>query len=177
MTSLIRLAGADDSPRILDVTSAAFRGNGVSGDDEVAIVLYVWDNDCAVAGLELVAEVDGVVVGHVLCSTATVGDRDVVAVAPLSVLPEHQRRGVGSALMTALIERADGAGHALLGLLGSRAYYPRFGFEPGHALGITYAGVPPESPSFQVRRLTAYDPSYRGAFTYCWGDDPKGPGH
>ena len=59
----------------------------------------------------------------------------------------------------------DALGEPLVVLLGSTAYYPRFGFRPASEYGIT-----PKHPEwdehFQVRPLTAYNPAVRGEFAY-----------
>jgi len=74
--------------------------------------------------------------------------------------------------MTELLRRADGAGLPLVVLLGNPDYYGRFGFEPTGPLGVTYQPVGADSPYFQARKLTAYDPSYGGDYTYCWEIPP-----
>ena len=158
----VRTATVADQDRILDIVREAFRG----GDDEVRIVNDVRRLGAALPDLELVATSEDMVVGHVLASRARLGGRAVAAVAPLAVHPDWQGRGFGSALMTELIDRADRQGWRLLALLGNPAYYGRFGFEPAAPLGIVYPPV--DSPAFQVRRLRAYDPSWRGTFTYAW---------
>ncbi|SFS67595.1 GNAT family N-acetyltransferase [Saccharopolyspora flava] len=116
--------------------------------------------------LSLVAERDGEVLGHVVCSRAHVGDAPVLALGPLGVLPDAQRTGVGSALMHAVLGAADALGEPLVGLLGHPDYYPRFGFEPAAKHGIT-PPVPEWAPHFQVRALTAHDASARGEFVYA----------
>jgi predicted GNAT family acetyltransferase len=115
-----------------------------------------------------VAADGGSVVGHVLTARADLGGREAIAVAPLAVLPSHQGRGVGSALMTELLDRADTSGYPLVALLGNPAFYGRFGFEPSGPLNIWYLPVGKGNPHFQIRRLSAFDPSYSGQFTYCW---------
>ena len=127
-----------------------------------------WRLDAAPDGLKLVAIDQDTVVGHVLCATADLGGKTVVAIAPLAVSPDHQKKGIGSALMTEVVAQADKAGHPLIGLLGNPKYYGRFGFEAAGPHDIVYPPVGPDSPYFQVRRLAAYDDSYRGDFTYCW---------
>jgi hypothetical protein len=52
-------------------------------------------------------------------------------------------------------------------VFGDPDYYRRFGFEPSGPLNVVYRPVGVDNPHFQVRRLPAYDPSYRGEFTYC----------
>jgi putative acetyltransferase len=68
--------------------------------------------------------------------------------------------------MTELLDRAQSVELPLVVLLGDPAYYGRFGFEPSGPLAISYGG--PDNPHFLVRRFPPYDPSYRGAFAYCW---------
>jgi putative acetyltransferase len=91
-----------------------------------------------------------------------------VGVAPLSVWPDRHRQGIGTALMTELLGRAERAGTPLVVLLGSPAYYARFGFEPSGPSGISYPPVGRDDPHFQVRWLAGRDPTLRGAFRYCW---------
>ena len=108
------------------------------------------------------------VIGHVLTARGDLGGHEAIAVAPLAVSPSHQGRGVGSALMNELLRRAEAAGQPLVALLGNPAYYGRFGFEPAGPLNIWYLPVGKGDPHFQIRRLSAFDPSYYGQFTYCW---------
>ena len=117
------------------------------------------------AEISLVAEADGAVVGHVHLSRAHVDEAPVLGLGPIGVLPEWQRRGVGSLLMTAAIAEADARGEPLVALLGHPWYYPRFGFRPAHELGL--------EPPFDVRdevwmvlTLSAYDPDLKGRFRY-----------
>jgi putative acetyltransferase len=150
------------------VVGDAFSHDGRDGHEEVDIVVDTWSLGAGSEGLELVADADGAVVGHVLAALGDLDGRDVVAVAPLAVAPSHQGAGIGTALMTELLGRLERAGFPLVVLLGSPAYYRRFGFEPSGPLGIVYRPVGPGHPHFQVRRLSQYDPDYRGEFTYCW---------
>ncbi len=131
-------------------------------------MLNTWALDAALPCLELVADDDGHPVGHVLGSRGDLNGREVVAVAPLAVMPDRQGEGVGSALITEVISRANGANHPLIVLLGFPEYYGRFGFEPAGSLGIVYPVVGANYPHFLVRRLAGYDESYRGEFVYCW---------
>jgi putative acetyltransferase len=164
----VRVAAPDDRDTILKVVRDAFSRQGRNGQEEVDIVVKSWRLQAVVGGLELVAVEENAVVGYVLGARGDLGGRDVVAVAPLAVSTANQRRGAGSALMRELLERAEAVGYPLVVLLGNPAYYGRFGFEPSGPLGISYLPVGEGDPHFQVRRLTAYDPSYHGRFTYCW---------
>ena len=109
---------------------------------------------------------DGEVVGHVLCTRGYVGTDSALGLGPLTVRPDHQRRGVGSALVHAVLAAADALGEPLVALLGDEAYYRRFGFRPSTDYGI----VPPQpewGQHFQVRVLAVYRPAVRGTFTYA----------
>ena len=158
----MRQARPADVDAIDELVAAAFGG----GDAELDIVRAIRTLGIALAGLELLAEDTGAVIGHVLLSGADLGGRTVPAVAPLSVRPERQRSGVGSVLMAEVLTLADAQAWPLVALLGHPGYYPRFGFEPGRPLGVVYAPV--DSPAFMVRRLSAYDPSWRGPFRFGW---------
>ena len=84
------------------------------------------------AALSLVAENSSGVVGHILFShlpiQAPARDVAAVALAPMSVLPQWQRRGIGSALVRSGLDRCREAGCEAVVVLGHPAYYPRFGF-------------------------------------------------
>jgi putative acetyltransferase len=119
-----------------------------------------------IPALSLVAvDPGGDVAGHVVCSRGSVGGLPVLALGPLSVRPDRQLSGVGSALMHSVLGAADALGEPLVALLGSTAYYPRFGFRLASEYGIT-PREPRWVPDFQVRTLTAYDSGLRGPFAY-----------
>lgn len=159
---IVRQARPADDDAIDEVVAVAFGG----GDAELKIVRAIRALGIASPGLELVAEDTGAVIGHVLLSEADLGGSSVPAVAPLSVRPNRQRSGVGSVLMAEVLTLADAQDWPLVALLGHPSYYPRFGFEPGRPLGVVYAPV--DSPAFMVRRLSAYNPSWRGPFRFGW---------
>ncbi|MEQ9617199.1 MAG: N-acetyltransferase [Phycisphaerales bacterium] len=96
--------------------------------------------------LSIVAEVKGDVVGHILFTPVTIAGRDTGAagLAPMAVLPEHQRRGIGAALVGSGLEALRARGCPLVVVLGHPAYYPRFGFRPASELGLRcqWEGVP-----------------------------------
>jgi len=92
--------------------------------------------------ISLVAEEAGRIVGHILFSPATIGRTGQptilgLGLAPLAVLPEFQRRGIGSALTVAGLVECRHLAADFIALIGHPAYYPRFGFEPAGPLGLT----------------------------------------
>lgn len=105
-----------------------------------------------------VAEDGERVVGHILFSPVTVDDRPVgMGLAPLAVLPDHQRQGIGSALLERGLAVLRERGCPFVVVLGHPGYYPRFGFEraSAHGLASQWAGVPDEA--FMVLVLDAGD--------------------
>jgi putative acetyltransferase len=170
MKPAVRSPRPGDEPSVLAVVLAAFTSPGRPGDEEVEIVRGSWAAGPPEERIELVAEVDGEVVGHLIAATGRLdGTATAVAgVAPVCVAPGHQRRGIGAALMWELVHRAGDRHWPLLVLLGEPAYYARFGFEPASRLNIVYEPAGADSPNFQARRLDGYDARLRGTFTYCW---------
>jgi putative acetyltransferase len=163
---LVRRELPEDQAAIHAVTAAAFARPGEDIPAEAPLVGWLRASPAWLPGLSLVAaDPDGTVVGHVLCTRGTVGPAPALALGPLSVRPDWQRKGVGKALMHAVLGAADALGEPLVALLGSTEYYPRFGFR----LAAEH-GIEPQhqewAAHFQVRTLTAYDPAVRGEFTY-----------
>jgi putative acetyltransferase len=133
------------------------------------------------ARAELVAEIDGAVVGHVLLSHCWVDARralvDVLVLSPLSVAPSHQRGGVGTELVRAAIEAARQAGAPALFLEGSPAYYGSRGFEAATPRGFTRPSARIPEPAFQVAVLDGHEEWMTGALVYCepfWRHDCVG---
>ena len=100
------------------------------------------------ATLSLVAVIDDRVVGHLFISPVTIesGDRmwPGLGLAPLAVLPEYQRQGIGTALMLAGLEECRRLGHERVVVLGHPAYYPRFGFERASRYGLRFEFEAPD---------------------------------
>jgi putative acetyltransferase len=89
--------------------------------------------------ISLVAEDAGSIVGHICFSPVTLSghaELKIMGLAPMAVLPAEQRRGIGSALVRAGLERCRQLGSAAVVVLGHPEYYPRFGFVPASRFGI-----------------------------------------
>jgi putative acetyltransferase len=158
-----------DQSVVWAVHSAAFGGGADGGGVDVAEARLVDDlraDGDVIAALSIVGVLDGNVVGHVICSRASIADRPSIGLGPLGVLPAYQRRGVGQALMHAVLAAADALDEPAVALLGDPAYYSRFGFVAGATLGVL-PPVPEWGHYFQVRRLNAWDDSLQGTFRYA----------
>ena len=164
---LIRRESPGDAGAIRDVTAAAFaRPDKAYPPSEAVLVDELRASQAWLPPLSLVATgAGGDVIGHVVCTRGHVGKAPVLALGPLSVRPDCQRRGVGSALVHAVLGAGDALGEPLVALLGSPDYYSRFGFVLSGEYRID-PPVPRWRPHFQVRALTAYQPGLRGTFAY-----------
>jgi putative acetyltransferase len=83
--------------------------------------------------VSLVADRGGVVVGHILFSPVSLAGHDepkLMGLGPMAVLPQHQREGIGSALVREGLIRCKELGAHAVVVVGHPQYYPRFGFAP-----------------------------------------------
>ncbi|HEX6987312.1 MAG TPA: N-acetyltransferase [Planctomycetaceae bacterium] len=125
MTLLIRPEAEADREAVRQVNRLAFGGKA-----EARLVDRLRDGGHA--RVSLVAELGGAVVGHVLFSGLPIvterGTVPALSLAPLAVLPGHQRQGVGSELVRRGLEVCRERGHRIVLVLGHPVFYPRFGF-------------------------------------------------
>ncbi len=172
----IRRQRPTDRAAVRDVVSRAF------GDALVAdLAESLSDGPAGAAGLSFVADLDGQVVGHVQLSRSWLDCPqrllDVLVLSPLSVVPEHHRRGIGSRLVEHAVSEAARLGAPLVFLEGSPRYYHRFGFTTASALGFTAPSVRIPDEAFQVVVLPSAEPWMRGALVYAepfWVHDRVG---
>lgn len=100
--------------------------------------------------LSLVADDDGIV-GHILFTPVVVesAGRQIVGMglAPMAVMPERQRQGLGSGLVRRGLEILRERSCPFVVVVGHPEYYPRFGFQPGsaHGLRCQWDGVPDDA--------------------------------
>jgi len=162
----IRREVPDDRDAIPRVVAAAF-----GSETEAQLVEAIRDSSSFLPELSLVALLEHRIIGHVMVSVATLRDGEnlyrIANLSPLSVAPNFQRRGVGSALVRSVIFRANELGEPLVVLEGNPAFYGRLGFEYSVPYGIHITlplWAPPEAS--QVIRLDNYQPHLRGRVEY-----------
>ena len=137
-----------------------------TGSVEAELVDAIRSGPDFIPELSLVAvTADDSVLGHVMLSRiglqpddGTEMRTDVLALAPLAVLPPHQGRGIGAALMREALAIADAREEPMTIVLGLPAFYARFGFVPAEDLGIT-GPFDDAGDAFQVRPRPDIDPS------------------
>jgi len=131
----IRPAGPEDRGAVLAVEAAAF-----STPAEAELVAVLLEDPTAAPVVSLLAEADGKAIGHILFTGATVTGEGTAPpasiLAPLAVIPEAQRQGVGRSLIEAGIEALGALDVSLVFVLGHIGYYPRAGFRPALPFGL-----------------------------------------
>lgn len=139
---IIRKESASDIEAISEVTMAAFQNLPISNHTEQFIIHAL--RDAHTLALSLVAEVGGQVVGHIAFSPVTISDGSLnwYGLGPISVLPEHQKQGIGKALIYEGISLLKVNGGKGCCLVGDPGYYNRFGFQ--NIPGLMYEGIPQE---------------------------------
>jgi len=139
---IIRNETPDDIGAITEVTIAAFKTLAVSQHTEQFIIEAL--RATGVLTLSLVAEMDGRVLGHIAFSPVTFSDgtSNWYGLGPVSVLPEHQRKGIGKSLIEQGLLRLKGLNARGCCLVGHPEYYRKFGFK--NVSGLAHEGVPPE---------------------------------
>ena len=125
---------AGDADAVFEVHRRAFDGR----TEEARIVQRLHDAEKAVVSLVAVANDE--IVGHVLFSPTSVVDHgeelELVGLAPVGVLPEHQNEGIGSLLIRRGLQRCREVGVDAVVVLGAPEYYSRFGFERASEYGL-----------------------------------------
>ena len=139
---LTRIECRQDRDAITRVTIAAFKDHPFSRQTEHFIVNALRSSSALT--VSLVAEFEDQVVGHIAFSPIAISDGTSHwhGMGPVSVLPDHQRQGVGTALVNEGLSRLRAAGSRGCALVGPPDYYARFGF--ANRPGLIHEGVPQE---------------------------------
>ena len=139
---VIRNETQDDVCAIAEVTIAAFKTLEISRHTEQFIIEAL--RAAKAHTVSLLAEMDGRVIGHIAFSPVTISDgtRNWYGPGPVSVLPEHQRKGIGKALIKEGLSRLKEMNAQGCCLVGHPGYYNKFGFK--NLSGFVHDGVPPE---------------------------------
>ncbi|MGH0669041.1 GNAT family N-acetyltransferase [Bacillus paranthracis] len=115
-----------------EVVQQAFLHEEFSDKTEHELVKRIRECDAFVPELSIVA-VDEEIVGHIMLSKIKIekdgASVDSLALAPVSVVTGHQKKGIGGKLIVAALEKAKELGYGSVVVLGHPEYYPKFGFK------------------------------------------------
>lgn len=150
MNILIRQETEKDYQLSETVVEKAFKNAEHSDHREQILVAKLRKSDVFVPKLCLVAEINEEIVGHIMLTKLLIRDGEKkyesLALAPVSVLPEYQSKGIGSKLIVQGLKFSKEMGFKSVIVLGHDKYYPRFGFRPASKWGIKAPfDVPDES--------------------------------
>jgi putative acetyltransferase len=139
---IIRKEKSTDAEAISKITIAAFENHPISRQTEHFIINSL--RSAGVLTLSMVAEIDSQIAGHIAFSPIAISDgtTDWYGMGPVSVLPDHQKKGIGKALINeglSLLRGMKGQGCALVG---PPEYYKKFGFK--NCPEMIHEGIPQE---------------------------------
>ena len=156
---VIRKEWAKDFSQVRKLNEAAFET-----DDEARLVDILRDSNINV--ISLVAEENGVILGHILFSPVELSNNPeriaITGLAPMAILPDYQKKGIGSALVRKGLEYCRKASYKAVVVLGHPEYYPKFEFVPSVQFNIKSEYDVPENV-FMVKELE------KGALKNCSG--------
>ncbi|ANZ43674.1 GNAT family N-acetyltransferase [Cloacibacillus porcorum] len=155
-----------DHAEVCRVVERAFENAEHRDGTEHELVARLRKSGAFVPELSLVAEEEGRIVGHIMFTRIGLGEAPALALAPLSVLPEFQRRGVGSRLMAEGHRIAKELGYEFSVVLGSENYYPRAGYRPASEFAIKAPFDVPEA-NFMALPLREGLPAPKAAVEYA----------
>ncbi|RNC84365.1 MAG: N-acetyltransferase [Balneola sp.] len=147
MDLIIRQEEPADYTAVFELIEQAFATEELSDHQEQFLVERLRHSAAFIPELSLVAEIGSTIVGHILLTRifikSTQRTYKSLALAPVSVLPEYQRKGIGGSLIQYAHSGAKELGYQSVILLGHENYYPRFGYQQAHTFGIV---LPFEAP-------------------------------
>ncbi len=154
----IRTETPKDYNRVIELTEKAFETLEISDHNEGKLVDKLRKAPTFISELSLVAELNGQIVGHILFTPVTIDNGQQkfqsLVLAPVSVLPEFQKMGIGGQLIRAGHQKAKELGFHSAILLGHPEYYPRFGYKPASTWGIKTHYELPSDDVFMAIELT-----------------------
>ncbi|MGM9987977.1 MAG: GNAT family N-acetyltransferase [Bacillaceae bacterium] len=137
---VLRQEKPSDFIEIRNVTIDAFENMEFSDHQEHELVEKIRQSSAYIPELSIVAQEDKKIVGHIMYSKIRIVNEvksiPSLALAPVSVIPSHQKKGIGKRLIEQSLVIAKALGYESVIVLGHEHYYPKFGFKPAAAWNI-----------------------------------------
>lgn len=150
MNLIIKQEQVRDYQMTEEIIEYAFRNMELSDQKEHELVARLRKTNAFIPELSLVAvnEVSNELIGHILLTKIKIlsdnQSTNSLALAPVSVLPEWQNKGIGKALIRKALDKAKELGYGSVIVLGHPQYYPKFGFKKASTWGVTAPFEVPE---------------------------------
>lgn len=161
----IRQERESDYEEVGQVIKFAFASAEHCDGNEADLVANLRKSQAFIPELSLVAVEQQKVIGHILFSKVKIGEKTEFALAPLAVLPEYQRKGIGKSLIQEGHRIAQQLNYDYSIVLGSPNYYSKFGCIPASQYQIT-APFPVEDEFFMALKLNAKADAVNGVVEY-----------
>lgn len=162
----IRQENQKDYEEVYMVVKTAFETAEHSDGNEQDLVVALRNSDSFIPELSLVAVKDDKIVGYILFTKIKIENHEEIALAPLAVLPEYQKQGIGSMLIEQGHKIAKKLGYHYSIVLGSENYYPKFGYIPATQYGIQ-APFDVANKNFMAAKLNDTDIEITGVVQYA----------
>ncbi len=165
-----------DIESVYHIVKKAFEGKEYSDQTEHLLVDKLRASTSFIKELSLVAEYDGKLIGHILLTKLHLKHNSKIltglALAPVSVLPKHQNKGVGSQLINNAHKVAEQMGFPFIVLIGHPEYYRKFGYTNLNAQKIKLPFDVPNAYCFILKLSNAADLYFEGEMIYdsCFFD-------
>ncbi|MEM6700133.1 MAG: N-acetyltransferase [Bacteroidota bacterium] len=148
MNVTIRQEKQKDHNIVENLVVAAFKDVAISDHKEQFLVRRLRKSEAFIPELSLVAALNGQIIGHILLTKIKIANKNKhhgsLALAPISVLPEFQGKGIGGKLILSAHRIAESLGFQSIILLGHANYYPRFGYKKASEFDIQLPFEVPE---------------------------------
>lgn len=153
----IRQEVPEDYKAVFELTVEAFKDLEVSDHTEQFLVERMRKSEAFIPELSLVAVFAGKVIGHIMLSKVSIVNNSnnltSLVLGPVSVLPEYQKKGIGSSLIQRSHELACTLGYHSVVLIGHPNYYPRFGYKRAAEFGLTFPFEAPDEACMAVELI------------------------
>ena len=162
----IRQENKNDYDEVYKLIRTAFETAEHSDGNEQDLVVALRNSDSFIPELSLVAVKEDKIVGYILFTKIKIGNHEELALAPLAVLPEYQKQGIGSKLIEEGHKIAKKLGYDYSIVLGSEKYYPKFGYIPAIQYGIQ-APFDVADENFMAIKLNDINEKINGTVCYA----------
>lgn len=162
----IRKETEKDYEEVYNLIKISFKKAEHSDGNEQDLVKALRKSNSFVPELSLVAVKDNKIIGYILFTKIKIGEYEELALAPLCVLPEYQKQGIGKKLIEEGHKIAKKLGYHFSVVLGSENYYPKMGYVPAIQFEIKSPfDVPNEN--FMAIKLNDFDKEIIGTVEYA----------
>ena len=154
----IRPETESDDRAVENLTREAFWNVYRPGCMEHYVLHCYRDDPAFVPELDLVMELDGTLIGHIMYARSEIACSDgralpIMTFGPISIAPEYKRQGYGKCLLDYSMEKAKEMGAGALAITGNILFYGKSGFVPAKSKGIRYADDP-DASYLLIKELT-----------------------